>query len=255
MVPVNALDNPYWDALRAGTAIPVDAASLDWTAVGPLKALPAYREFCAFRYAMTITDPATVTFVTMHANGRVIDPLAGTGYWTYLLRQAGIDVHACDLNPSDQTYVPVITGDAAPAAARTPDRTLLLSWPPYEGDVGERTLRAYRGARVIYLGEDFGGCCGSDTMFDLLRDEWTEVAAHTPIQWPGSRDHVTVFDRPASRRGLRSPTRGTPSSRGPHEHSLSSGTAGRVRRPASAGYDGPFRHRPAPAWVAAAGYR
>lgn len=194
-MPAKELDNPFWDALRANTTIPEDATSLDWTTVGPLKALPAYREFCSFRYAMTISDPATVAFVTSYATGPVIDPLAGSGYWGYLLRQAGIDVAASDARPPKQPWMPVARGGSVAAVREHPARILVLSWPPYEAPIGVRTLRAYRGSRVIYLGEGWGGCCGTDGLFDLLDAEWTETAAHTPIQWPRSHDRVIVYDR------------------------------------------------------------
>jgi hypothetical protein len=194
MMPLK-LSNPYWDALRADTGIPADATSVHWPAVGPARVLPAFREFCAFRYAMTISDPATIGFITAYASGRVIDPLAGTGYWAYLLQQMGVDVIASDIHPPERTWTHVEVADAAAAVAGMSDRTLLLSWPPHRRPAGTRVLRAFPGSRVIYLGEDFGGCCGTAAMFDLLRDEWGEVAEHTPIQWPGSHDYVTVFDR------------------------------------------------------------
>jgi hypothetical protein len=188
--------NPYWDTLRDNTGIPADATTIDWTRIGPSRALPAYRELCSFRYAMTISDPATVRFIADYAGGQLVDPFAGTGYWAYLLQQAGIDVLASDVRPPERTWTPVAADSAAAAVADTADRTLLLSWPPYGRPIGARVLRAYPGTRVIYLGEGFGGCCGTNRMFELLRTEWTEIAEHRPVQWPGSLDYVTVYDRP-----------------------------------------------------------
>jgi hypothetical protein len=215
MTATRHLNNPYWDALRAGTSIPADATSIDWPAVGPRAALAAYREFCAFRYTMTISDPATIAFITTHANGRVIDPLAGTGYWAYLLQQAGIDANASDPHPSAHAYLHVTATDAATAVADAPDRTLLLSWPPYRRSIGAQILLAFPGSRVIYLGEDSDGYCGDTAMFDLLRDAWTAVAEHTPVQWPGVHDHVTVFDRrhPAASDSLQPQERDTVTAR------------------------------------------
>jgi hypothetical protein len=40
-----------------------------------------------------------VAFVAKHARGGLVDPIAGTGYWAYLLAQVGVDVVCYDLNP------------------------------------------------------------------------------------------------------------------------------------------------------------
>lgn len=153
------------------------------------------------QYSWTITDPATVAFVVEHAGPRLIDPMAGTGWWAYLLGQSGMDVVASDVAPCanqwcDTTlYVPVAEVDGAEAVANHADRTLLLSWPPYDSPDGAAIVRAYPGDRVIYIGEGDGGCTGDDDLHELLRTEWREVAGHVPVQWFGMHDRVTVYDR------------------------------------------------------------
>lgn len=161
------------------------------------------------RYAWTITDPATVAFVAEHAGPRVVDPLAGTGYWAWLLSQHGTDVAASDLNPPDlvgenqwhrdgSVFVSVARADAVEAVTVLgDDRTLLLSWPPYDVPIGRKVLDAYRGARVVYIGEGSGGCCGDDDMWSELETNWSEVAEHKPVQWWGLHDWVTVYERKA----------------------------------------------------------
>jgi hypothetical protein len=53
-------------------------------------------------------------------------------------------------------YADVCAKDCADAVALYPARTLFLSWPPHERDVGARILMAYKGERVIYIGEGRG---------------------------------------------------------------------------------------------------
>lgn len=206
-----AIDNPYWDAVRDLVGPhPYFAGGppcVDWTRYDHVnKTIPIRRDEFVAQYAWTITTPRSVAFMAEHSRGRLIDPLAGTGYWAYLLDQAGVDVVAYDLHPPDgsqhnhyhkgqESHAPVMKGRAVETVTVHADRTLLLSWPPYDDSIGARTLRAYKGDRVIYIGEGSGGCCGTDALFDQLDDGWSEVASHAPVQWFGLHDYITVYDR------------------------------------------------------------
>jgi hypothetical protein len=201
------LINPYWDEVHEHV-VPSDCPDepgllvvgkpppdKDWSRVLDRHALVA-------RYSWTITDPETVEFVTRHADDGVIDPMAGTGYWAYVLGQLGVDIVCYDLSPDDNrwhggspVHVPVTGLDAVEAVTQHPDRTLLLSWPPYSTDIGARVLKAYQGSRVIFFGEDSDGCTGDTEMYTTFDREWTPVATHIPIQWYLIHDSVTVFVR------------------------------------------------------------
>jgi hypothetical protein len=220
VLPAATLANPYWDAVRDH----VDPTGSLW-GTPTVDGLGRYRtpdgridlarwnqealkrhDFTA-RYAWTITDPATVDFVIRHAGPRLVDPLAGTGYWAWLLSQAGVDVVAYDQHPPTvdsesnrwhrnvAAHCPVMQGDAVDTVTVHGDRTLLLAWPPCASPLGADVLRAYAGPRVIYIGEGQFGCCGDDAMFDLLARDWVEVADHVPVQWDGLHDVVRVYHR------------------------------------------------------------
>ncbi|OBJ27708.1 hypothetical protein A5621_26155 [Mycobacterium colombiense] len=90
-----------------------------------------------------------------HAEGGLLDPIAGTGY---------------------------------------PDRTLFPSWPPHDQDVGARILLAYNGNRLIYVGDGRGGGTG-DQMHQILETQWAEVDSRQPVLWWGQRDRVTAYER------------------------------------------------------------
>lgn len=200
-------DNPYWNEVR-------NTVEADRTWGGPTARIYAFdgspyadRHDLVGRYAWTISDPATVAFVAEHAGARVLDPMAGSGYWAYLL-SATADVLAFDLNPPDLggnhwhkqgvIHAPVDRGDAIEVADRHgAGRTLLLAWPPYDDPTGASVVRAYGGARIVYIGESSGGCCGDDNLFDEFRSNWVKVAEHRPVQYTGMHDFVIVYDRKA----------------------------------------------------------
>lgn len=208
--------NPYWDAVRDH----VRRSPHPWRGGLVVGGLDGYRlpdggvdverwgRECpqrgelVGRYAWTVTSPDTVGFVVSRCGGRVVDPLAGTGYWAELLARAGVDVVASDLEPGTNawhrgypTHRDVVRGDAREVVAGCSDRTLLLSWPPYGSPVGVETVRTFPGGVVVYVGEGCGGCCGDDALFEEFGAGWAEVACHVPVRWDGLRDVVTVFER------------------------------------------------------------
>jgi hypothetical protein len=165
-------------------------------------------EFVA-RYAWTVTHPETVAFVAVHclADG-LVDPMAGTGYWGYVLGQVGVDVASYDQYPPHTEspkgnpwhvgatcWVSVEKMDGTDAVRKHPGRVLFLAWPPYSQRAGEDILRAYEGHKVIYIGESGGGCTGDEGLHDLLNAEWHPVAEHRPVQWWGLHDDITVYER------------------------------------------------------------
>lgn len=206
-------DNPYWDALQPHVRSPefeheppyVERWSSDGSEVY-LDRRPFTRE-----YSWTITDPDSVGFVVGYAEAGLVDPMAGTGYWAYVLGQEGVDVVCYDESPGednpwhiDKLWVPVTRMDGAEAVAKHPDRTLLLSWPPYNEPDGDEVLAAYAGDRVIFMGEGEGGATGDDDLFTRLDAEWQWCEEHMPIRWYGLYDRIAVYERrPAKQRRRR----------------------------------------------------
>lgn len=236
------LDNPYWalcepltapdsfSGLRTvgGLRLRSDDPGRPWD---PARGVEDHqrnwrnREEWVARYAWTITAPDTVAFLAAHSGGRLLDPLAGTGYWGHLLGQLGVDVLSYDLHPprpgsgenrwhrDAAPFGLVMTGDAVDVTARHGhDRTLLLAWPPYSDPVGADILAAYTGPTVIYIGEGSGGCTGDDALHHALGWDryddatyqclgpdpsavWEAVDDHAPVQWYGLHDWVHVYTR------------------------------------------------------------
>jgi hypothetical protein len=207
------IDNPYWEAVKdrvetdslCGNPV-IGYFRLDRTVEENMARSPN-RQRLVRKYCWSIPDPDTVAFVAKHAQGGLVDPIAGTGYWAYLLAQVGVDVVCYDLNPGtalltngwhgEDLYAGICAKDCTEAVALHPERTLFLSWPPHGQDVGARILMAYKGKRVIYIGDGHGGATGDDQMHLILETDWTEVDSRQPVQWWGQHDRVMVYERGA----------------------------------------------------------
>lgn len=155
------------------------------------------------QYCYTVTDPDTVAFVAEHLGARAVDPMAGSGYWAYVLRQAGVDVVACDAVPppspdniwhydAQQQWVPVKQGNAIDTLAAAGSRSWLLSWPPGGVNMAP-VVKSFSGDRVVYLGEGPDTCGNALEVLDS--SGWRVVASHDPVKWFGLKDFAVVFER------------------------------------------------------------
>jgi hypothetical protein len=186
--PVNA----YWDAVRPYV---VDGVVRQRTDLDPGNNA-AWRDGMRLMYSWTITDPDTVAFVAEHMRPYGDDLFAGNGWWPSVLWQAHrCQVRGWDLVPQLDPWEPVIKEDAATVAPHLFAGPLLLSWPPRYAPIGERTIRAYRGNRIVHIGAEGRTSDGTDAMRHILRTEWTQIAQHTPVRWYGVKDYVTVYER------------------------------------------------------------
>ena len=125
-----------------------------------------------------------------------------------MLIQKGVDIICSDKEPGTNAYhngmplwTTMFTEDALDAVKQWgQNRTLFLSWPPYSEDIGYEIVKKYiddGGSRIIYIGENEGGCCGTEEMFQQF-DRWDEVAHHRPMQFFGMHDYITVYERKAN---------------------------------------------------------
>lgn len=135
--------------------------------------------------------------------GKIVSIGAGTGYWEMLLRQCGVDVIAFDREPAHtntwghtKPWIYVQRGSAK-IARKYPDRTLMLSWPPYKGNLSSAALEYYQGDKVVFIGESFG-CTGNNKFHGKLCYEWD---LHTTVNlphWPDICDKVYLYTRKES---------------------------------------------------------
>lgn len=202
------MDNPYWDAVKdhveTGHLFGETQQVQRWNFSGGKLSIDGYpqRDEWVHNCSWTITDPDSIEFVAKYAQEGLVDPMAGTGYWAYVLGQLGVDVVCYDKAPGDnewhidgKTHVDMTAMNGWDSVALHQDRTLLLSWPPYDEDVGTRILAAYQGQRVIYMGEGVGGCTGDSDMHDQLDQWWHALDERVPVQWEGLHDRITIYER------------------------------------------------------------
>lgn len=211
--------NPYWDIIKS---LPgeEDAFERGWQPknfwVDQNGNTSMQREQLVRDYAWAIPDPVTLQFIVEHAQGRIVEMGAGTGYWSWQLSQFHIDVIAFDVYPphtstenyyhcprdnnrqptgeTGKSYFDVQPGTPE-ILTQHADRTLFLCWPPYEEPMATECLKHYQGNRLIYIGEGDGGCTADDEFHQTLDNEWEEVASHRPIQWEYIHDYVCVYER------------------------------------------------------------
>ncbi len=208
---MTVVDNPYWSKI-APFAQPArrffgPEGSLEIRDDDDVARLWLLRRALTMQYSWSIPDPETVVFVAEQSGGKIIDPMAGTGYWAYLLTQAGVITLASDLDPPQPgskdniwhrdvaQFVEVARNDAAAAVQDVdPSYTLFLSWPPMSS-AAARAVQAYPGDKLIYIGEDKGGCNADDSFFDLLDEQWSVSALRHLVRWEAIRDYAGVFVR------------------------------------------------------------
>lgn len=124
----------------------------------------------------------------------LIEMGAGTGYWSWLLRQAGANVLAYDLNPhAPPHWTSVEQGDESIVPSHS-DRTLFLCWPSYQEPMAFQALSQYSGKWVAYVGE-MGGRTADDSFHRLLSASF-ELKREVLIPvWPGFLDRLYLFER------------------------------------------------------------
>jgi hypothetical protein len=155
----------------------------------------------ARRYAYVYPAARLLNAVTRYAP--LVEVGAGTGYWSYLLRNRGVDIVAYDLAPlGSQTgnryhydlwpWTEVRQGDVS-IAERFPNRSLLICWPPLFSSMGNALLH-YHGPNVIYVGDNgHRTAILSGLEHDFARVERYPAIAMDPA--PGARPELTVWRR------------------------------------------------------------
>jgi hypothetical protein len=164
------------------------------------------RVACVRRYAFGVPNRAALEAIARHAP--IVELGAGTGYWTYLLRNRAVDVVAYDLAPpglldnaykfEPRTWTEVQRGGVE-VLDQHADRALFLCWPGYRDTFADDALGRFAGTVLIYVGEGPGGHTASDAFFDRLSREWVPGEQITIPRWSGAHDCLRIYYR---RQGL-----------------------------------------------------
>lgn len=212
--------NPYWDEVKDRDIEQSLMHSIHLSIKDYEESIWHKRHDYCRKYTWAVPDPASLAFVAQYLAPRAIEIGAGMGYWAWQLTQLGVDMVCYDIAPPDvvtnntyhsprtdkygdftDTYITpyarILQGGPEVLTAHS-DRTLFLCWPPMS-DMAAECLRHYTGKRLIYIGEGDGGCTADEQFFTFLAQEWKEIAEHTPVQWDGIHDYITVYERITAR--------------------------------------------------------
>lgn len=199
--------NPYLNEFLA----PVYQDEIDAMFGSEFAAHRARRDRLTAEYAWAI--PTEMVVRKLAELSPICELGCGTGYWAKLLMDAGASVIAVDENPplggknhfhervaglshqraTIRHFTSIVEADAATFDV-PPTHTLMLCWPPYQGNMAAGALKRYRGERVIYIGE-IDGCTGDDEFHAELEDSWTLTHTYEIPQWDGLHDDVNVYVR------------------------------------------------------------
>ncbi|MDE2628283.1 MAG: hypothetical protein KGL99_14120 [Burkholderiales bacterium] len=190
-----ALLNPYrdfFDALPASfrrcPSVPPSAA--EWLVPDWL----AFKAAIARHFAWAVPTDEAIAVIGRHTKA-VVEIGAGSGYWAWLMRQAGIEVAAYDTAPPPHTWSEVRRGDARALRDHT-DGALLLCWPPWASAMALDALTAHAGEHVVYVGEWMGGSA-EPHFFATLVSRFECIDTVAIPQWAMRDDRLMVFRRRA----------------------------------------------------------
>lgn len=155
--------------------------------------LPYYkRQDLVKKYAWAVPDENAIEKIVSYSP--IVEIGAGSGYWAWLIEQAGGDIICYDEFPWDDSYSEVREAEES-AVNKHADRSLFLCWPPLSTDMGSNALSHYEGDAVLYIGEGKGGCTGSDMFHRTLDQDYDlEEVVNIP-QWPYVYDSLYIYKR------------------------------------------------------------
>lgn len=170
--------------------------------------LGACRGDLVTKYSFSI--PTAGILKSIAARSPLVEIGAGNGYWARCLTRTGADIIAYDKFPPDESlpfpwgrweeenfwfdseWFPVNRGDEA-AAARHPDRSLFLCWPPFNSPMAGEALELYAragGRTLLYIGDPLSS---GDHRFHERRKGLALLEMHELWHWPGTDDRLWVY--------------------------------------------------------------
>lgn len=173
--------NPYWSLYKT---LKESSLSDDQ--------LLSLRKNLIWAYSWAIPSDESVLKIASYSP--MIEVGAGTGYWAWLLAQAGAKVSAYDQSENSvPRWFDVDLGQSDILSGRR-ESSLFLCWPPYQTKMATEALHHFDGHRVIYIGEFRGRTADEEFHFKLETDFDLIQTVQIPC-WPGFRDQIYVFER------------------------------------------------------------
>lgn len=177
-----------------------------WAAAPCSASMTAWRSASREVHLYAFAAPNRLAIEALSRRAPLVEIGAGTGYWAWVLKKAGIDVLAFDIMPPGQTAtalntyhgrIPCFT-EVAPGGVKQGGRyrqhTLLLCYPPPGQSMAADCLNQYRGSCVCVIGE-WDGDTGSASFTRALQKEWRLLERVVLPNWTDSGHELTIWDR------------------------------------------------------------
>lgn len=155
-----------------------------------------YREQMISEFGFSI--PCTEALNEIKKIGNILEIGAGTGYWSKLLKDIGVNIISTDSKSGDYQFSynnDVIKMDAVEAIKEYPDRNVFVSWPCYDETWAFEAAKAMeQGTTLIYIGEGNGGCTADDNFHNYFFDDKNFIEADEVFipQWDGIHDRMHI---------------------------------------------------------------
>lgn len=156
------------------------------------------RQKLVWKFSWAIPTKKAIVDIAAFGSHRIIEMGAGSGYWAWMLRQAGCHVLPYDNNYRKEyigkRFVRVFRGEPSITSLHS-DRALMLCWPEYNNPMAFDCLSHFSGSKLIYVGEGSDGCTGDEDFHKMLEEEWNRVKEIDIPQWGGLHDYVSLYER------------------------------------------------------------
>lgn len=165
------------------------------------------RDYFTGNYGWSVPSKEAIEELKKFINNEtVLEIGSGYGLWAKLLKDAGVNVIATDLpfsNKQDShrpkkikfTEIEEIDAEVTIQKYIYKPYVLMMSWPPYDDPMAAKSLKGFKGNKLIFIGEGEGGCTGDDQFFKILKTEWNFVKEINIPQWSGIHDYISLYDR------------------------------------------------------------
>lgn len=171
------------------------------------------RDVFISKFGWSIPCKEALDAIKKYIREPLYDVMAGTGFWAKILNMAGIETiaHDIQINTKKNHYHKLQGNKGMPHiklkrknALRTGyDMSIgrikgdvFLSWPPYECPVASELLSMLKiGTRVVYIGEDIGGCTGDLSFFTNLKNNFKLLEKVYLPNFPGIHDDMYIYEK------------------------------------------------------------
>lgn len=172
----------------------------------------AYRDIVIYLCGYCLIDKAFASNLAKFINGKkCLEIMSGLGALSYALKEQGVDIIATDIKDPEEEFdrenrewLSIEQLDCIEAIKKYGSEVdyIICSWPRDNEYLEVKILDTMReinpNCRLIYIGDDIGGCCASLTFFDkaIPDDDLNLKLIDTGIcikHWNGVHDIIGVY--------------------------------------------------------------